>query len=237
MGPRKGLATQVRAKPPPKQLTKRRRPPKSNLAPRVWPWTDWSWNLFGVSAAEARRKQPAKEAAEALPEDAVGQAVDETVTEAVANCQPRCEEGSHLVMVQPSTLQNKIEDIGHPQHVKDAGDAEQHHGIAFVWTTFTALPSLPFVTLRLRVEASVTLGDLPRVLPTDLEYTTVGEADGERSRCVKKPHNESAEPRVGLPGVGAPLEDVPVVSWFAPAKERRQKDHRRVKPDEHNAHS
>lgn len=140
-------------------------------------------------------------------------------------------------MVQPSALQNKIEDIGHPQHVKDAGDAEQHHGVALVWTTFAPLPSLTPVTLRLGAEASVTLGDLPGVLPTDLEDTTVGEADGERRRCVKKPHDESAEASVGLPGVGAPLEHVPVVSWFPPAKKRRQEDHSGVKPDERNARS
>lgn len=140
-------------------------------------------------------------------------------------------------MVQPSTLQNKVEDVGHPQHVKHAGNAEQHHGVAFVWATFTALPSLTSVTLRLRAEASVALGDLSCVLPTDLEYTTVGVADGERCRRVEQPHDESAEPRVGLPGVGAPLEYVPVVSRFPPAKKRRQKDQSRVNPDEDNAHS
>lgn len=138
-------------------------------------------------------------------------------------------------MVQPSTLQNKVEDVGHPQHVKHAGDAEEHHGVAFVRATFT--PALAFVTLRLRAEASVALGDLSRVLPTDLEYTTVGVADGERCRRVEQPHDKRAEPRVGLPGVGAPLEYVPVVSRFPPAKKRRQKDHSRVNPDEDDAHS
>lgn len=140
-------------------------------------------------------------------------------------------------MVQPSTLQNKVEDVGHPQHVKHAGDAEQHHGVAFVRTAFAPLPSLTFVPLRLRAEASVALGDLSGVLPTDLEYTAVGVADGERRRCVQQPHNKGAEPRVGLPGVVAPLEYVPVVSWFPPAKERRQEDHSRVNPDEDDARS
>lgn len=178
----------------------------------------------------------AKETVEALAEDAVGQAVDETVTEAVTNCQPRCEEGCHRVMVQPSTLQNKVEDVGHPQHVKHTGDAEEHHGVAFVRATFTPLPSLTFVTLRLRAEASMALGDLSGVLPTDLEYTTIGVADGECCRCVEQPHNKSAEPRVSLPGVGTPLEYVPMVSRFPPAKKRWQKDHSRVNPDEDNAH-
>lgn len=140
-------------------------------------------------------------------------------------------------MVQPSTLQNKVEDVGHPQHVKHACDAEEHHGVAFVRATFTPLPSLTFVPLCLGTEASVALGDLSRVLPTDLEYATVGVADGERCRRVEQPHDKSAEARVGLPGVGAPLEYVPVVSRFPPAEERRQKDHSRVNPDEDNAHS
>ncbi len=185
---------------------------------------------------KARRKQRAKEAAETFPEDAVGEAVDETVTEAVANRQPCCEERRHLVVIQPSALQEEVEDVRHPQHVEDAGDAEQHHGVAFVWAALAPLTPLAFIALGLRAEAGMALGDLPRVLPADPEYTPVGEADSERRWCIEQPHDEGAEPRVGLPGVCAPLKYVPVVTWLSPAKEGWQEDRSRVNPDEDDTH-
>lgn len=139
-------------------------------------------------------------------------------------------------MIQPGALQEEVEDVRHPQHVKHAGDAEQHHGVAFVRTALAPLAPLAFIALRLRAEAGMTLGDLSRVLPADLEYTPVGEADGERCWCIEQPHNEGAEPRVGLPGVCAPLKYVPVVTRFPPAEKGRQEDQSRVNPDEDDAH-
>ena len=137
-------------------------------------------------------------------------------------------------MIQPSALQEEVENVWHPQHVEHTGDAEQHHGVAFVWAALA--PLVTFIALGLRAEAGVALGDLSRVLPADPEYTPVGEADGERCWCVEQPHNEGAEPRVGLPGVCAPLKYVPVVTRLPPAEEGRQKDQSRVNPDEDDAH-
>lgn len=208
----------------------------SYLAFRVWSRADGSLSLFDIRAADTGRKQRAKEASESFPEDAVWEAVDETVTEAVANRQPCCEERCHIVVIQAGTLKEEVEDVGHPQHIEDAGDAEQHHGIAFVWAALTPLPPLALIALCLRAEAGVALGDLPRVLAADLKYAPVGEADGERCWCVEQRHDEGAEPRVGLPGVCAPLKYVPVVTRLSPAEERWQEDQSRVNPNEDDAH-
>lgn len=184
----------------------------------------------------AGRKQWAKEAAETFTEDAVGEAVDETITEAVADCQPCCEEGRHLVVIQAGALQEEVEDVRHPQHIEDTGDAEEHHGIAFVWAAFATLSPLTFITLGLRAEAGLALGDLPCMLPADPEYTPIGEADSKCSWCVEQRHNEGAKCRVGFPRECAPLKYVPMITWFPPAEKRWQENQSRVNPNEHNAH-
>lgn len=140
------------------------------------------------------------------------------------------------MVIKAGTLKEEVEDVGHPQHIEDAGDAEQHHGIAFVWTALTPFPPLAFIALYLRAEAGVALGDLPRVLPADLKYTPVGEADSECCWCIEQRHNEGAEPWVGLPGVCAPLKYVPMVTRLSPAKERWQENRSRVNPNEDDAH-
>ena len=141
------------------------------------------------------------------------------------------------MVIQSSTLQEEVKDVRHPQHVEDAGDAKQHHGVAFVRAPFTPLPPLAFIALCLRAEAGMPLGDLSCMLPADPEYTPVGEADGERCWCVEQRRDEGAEPWVGLPRVCAPLKYVPMVSWLPPAKEGWQEDQSRVNPDQDDAHS
>lgn len=105
----------------------------SYLASRVWSRADGGRSLFGVRAAKAGRKQRTEEATETLPEDAVGEAVDETVTEAVADGQPCGEKRRCWVVIDPSTFQQKVEDVGQPEDIKHAGNAEQYHSITFVW--------------------------------------------------------------------------------------------------------
>lgn len=138
------------------------------------------------------------------------------------------------MLIQPGALQEEVEDVRHPQHVEDAGDAEQHHGVAFVRAAFAALSSLAVAALR--AEASVAFRDLLRVLAADPEYAPVSEADGERRRRVQRRHDEGAKPGVGLPRVGAPLKYVPVVPGLPPAEKRRQEYEAGVNPDEDDAH-
>ena len=140
------------------------------------------------------------------------------------------------MVIQSGALQQEVEDVGHPQHVEDAGDAEQHHGVAFVRAALDPVPPLALVPLRLRAEASVALGDLLRVLPADPEYTPVGEAHDERRRGVEQRQDEGAEPGVCLPGACAPLEYVTVVARLPPAEEGREEDQSGVNPDEDDAH-
>lgn len=189
-------------------------------------------SLFNFPTAEARWKQRVEEAAQPLSEDAVGEAVDETVIEAVADGQPRGEEGRRRVSVQPGALQDEVEDVRQPQQVEDAGDAEQHHGVASVRA---ALAPLARTALRLRAEAGVASGDLPGVLPADPEDAPVGEADGERRRRVEQRHDEDAERRVGAPRLGAPPEHVAVVARLPPAEEGRQENQGGVNPDQDDA--
>lgn len=207
----------------------------SHLASRIWSQANWRWSLFAVCAAETGRKQWAKEAAKTFPEDAVREAVDETVAETVADRQPCCEEGCHLVVIQPGALQKEVEDVRHPQHVEDTGDSEQHHCIAFVRAALDTFTTLTFITLYLWVEASVALGDLLRVLSTDPEYTSICEANNECSWCIEHSHNEGAEPRVGSPGVCTPLKYVPMIARLPPAEKGWQKNQSRINPDENDA--
>lgn len=193
-----------------------------------WPWAGGSAGLRPLSASQAGGAERPEQAAQALPEHAVGEAVDEAIAEAVADSQPRGEEGGRAMAVQSGTLQQEVEDVGHPQDVEDAGDAEQHHGVALIRATLTPLALLG-------AEAGVALSDLAGMLPADAEYTPVGEADGESGRRVQQHHDEGAEARVGLPRCRAPSKYVPMVPRLPPAKEGRQEDEGRVEPDEGDA--
>lgn len=93
-------------------------------------------SLFGApdpKAGATALQTEGAQAFEALPEGRVGEAVDETVTEAVADGQPCGEEGGCGVVVDPSALQQKVEDVGQPEDVKHARNAEQYHRVSLVW--------------------------------------------------------------------------------------------------------
>ena len=184
-----------------------------------------------LHTAQTRGADRPEQAPQALPEHAVGQTVDEAVAEAVADGQPCREEGGHQVAVEPGALQQEVQDVRHPQDVEDAGDAEQHHGVALVGAALATLPPLAL----LRAEAGVAPRDLARVLPADAEDAAVGEADGEGGGRVQQRRDERAEARLGPPRGGAPAEDVAVVAGLSPAEEGRQEDEGRVQPHEGDA--
>ena len=58
----------------------------------VWRRANGRWSLLCLRAAETGGHQGTEETTQTFAEHAVGQAIDDTVTEAVADCQPGCQE-------------------------------------------------------------------------------------------------------------------------------------------------
>lgn len=92
--------------------------------------------FFGFPNSEAVTATPQTEGAEtlqALSERRVGEAVNETVAEAVADSQPCGEKRGCRVVVYPSTLQQEVQDVGQPEDVEHTGNAKQYHSVSLVW--------------------------------------------------------------------------------------------------------
>lgn len=170
-----------------------------------------------------------RETLQPLLKDTVGETVNDTVAETVANGKPSGQEGRDAVTVDVGALQQEIDDVGQPEDVEDTGDAEEDHGIALVRAGL-CLASLPV----LRAEAHAPLVDLLGVLLADAEDVEVGEADDEGGRGVEHHHNEQGEIGIGVPGVGAPLEHIPVISRLSPVK-GGQEDQAGVEPNGQDA--
>lgn len=133
--------------------------------------------------------------------------------------------------VYSSTLQQEVDDVWQPQQVENTGNAEEHCGIALVRTSLLTWFRV------MRSKPGPALADLPGVLTADAEDVGVGEADGEGCGSIECCHDEGGEEWLGGPGRRAPLNHIPMVPGFTPAKKRRQEDKGRVKPDESNAGS
>ncbi|TNN33988.1 hypothetical protein EYF80_055854 [Liparis tanakae] len=202
-----------------------------------------------VGRAMAEGAHGLREAPHAEAEHAVGQAVDDAVAEAVADGQPGGDEGQGGAVQHVGALQQEVDDVGQPQHVEDAGDAEQHHRVAPIRPVASVVAAAapaaaasasvaagPLAGLHLLAgETRPPLADLPVVLLADAKDVVVGEAHHEGGGRVQQAHHEAREERGRGPGVGAPLEDVPVVARFAPPEEGGQEHQAGVDPDEGDA--
>lgn len=162
-------------------------------------------------------------------------------------------------MVDPSALQQKVEDVGQPEDIKHTGDAKQHHSISFVWVCRCGLlilvmrllwlgqvRQLPLLYSTVVLDhrscghsralqllgsvASVALTDFPGVLSADLEDVGISEADSESSRGVEQRNNKGCESRMSLPLNCTPLHHIAVVTRFPPSEERGEKHQSRVQP-------
>lgn len=131
-------------------------------------------------------------------------------------------------------LQEKVNDIGKPEHVENTCDAKEHHGVAPV-RAMTCMVS-PLTSLHLLTgKTSPSLADLPIMLLTDAEDVKVGEADHKGRWSVQQAHNKAGKQSRGWPEMSTPLKDVPMVSWFPPTKEGWQEHNARVDPDQDDA--
>lgn len=167
-------------------------------------------------------------------------------------------------MVDPTALQQKVEDVGQPEDIKHACDAEQYHSISPVWVCWCGLLilGLGFLWLgqvgelpllyctavldhrshswprALQLLGSVTrmaLADLSGMLPADLEDVRIGETDSESSRGVEQRNNKGCESRTSPPFDCAPLHHIAVVTGFPPPEKRWQEYQSRVQPYENDA--
>lgn len=181
-----------------------------------------------------------REPSHAEAEHAVGEAVDDTVAEAVAYGQPGGDEGEGGTIQHVGALQQKVNDVGQPEHVENTGDAKEHHGVA----TIRSMPSVvapaaaPVSSLHfLAGETCPPLTDLPVVLLANAKNMVISKADHKRRRCVEQTHHEAREESAGGPGVSAPLKNVSVIARLTPPKERGQEDQAGVDPDKGDAAS
>lgn len=169
--------------------------------------------VLSYPLSSARGTNSPRETLKPLLKDTVGQTVYDTVAETVANGKPSGQEGCNAVTIDIGALQQKIDYVGQPEDVEDTGDAKENHGIALVWARL-CLPSLPI----LRAEAHSPLVDLLGVLLADAEDVEVSEADDERSWGIEHHHNEEGKIGISVPGIGTPLEHIPMISRLSPAK-------------------
>lgn len=163
------------------------------------------------------------------------------------------------MVVDPSALQQKVEDVGQPEDIKHTGDAKQHHSIPFVWVCRCGLlilvmrllwlgqvRQLPLLYSTVVLDhrpcshsgalqllgsvSSMALTDFPGVLSADLEDVGIGEADRESSRGIQQCNNKGGESRTSPPLNCTPLYHIAVVTRFPPSKKRREKHQSRVQP-------
>lgn len=181
-----------------------------------------------------------REPSHAQAEHAVGKAVDDTVAEAVADGQPGGNEGEGRTIQHVGALQQKVNDVGQPEHVENTGDTKEHHRISsirpvpsVVPTATAPVPSLHF----LAGETRPALTDLPVVLLANAKNMVISKADHKCRRCIEQTHDNAGEESAGGPGVSAPLENVSVIARLAPPKEGGQEDQTGVDPDKGDAAS
>lgn len=180
------------------------------------------------------------EPSHAEAEHAVGKAVDDTVAEAVAYGQPGGNEGEGRTIQHVGALQQKVNDVGQPEHVENACDAKEHHRVAPIWAVPSVVPpaTAPVSSLHfLAGETCSPLTYLPVVLLANAKNMVISKADHERRRCIEQTHHEACKEGAGGPGVSAPLENVSVIARLTPPKERGQEDQAGVDPDKGDAAS
>lgn len=178
-----------------------------------------------------------REPAHAQAEHTIGQAVDDAVAKAVANGQPGGDKREGGAIQHMGAFQQEVDDVGQPQHIENTCDAEEHHGVASVRSVPSVMPATTALSSLhlLAGETRPPFTDLAVVLLADAEDVIIGKTDHQRSRCVEQAHHKPREEGGGGPGMGTPLEDVPMVAWLAPPKERWQEDKAGVDPDEGDA--
>lgn len=147
----------------------------------ISPLPGFGGSCFLTLRAHTRRAHGLGQPSEAQPENAVGKAVYDTVTEAVAYSQPGGQEGQRGAVQDPGAFQKKVNDVGQPQHIEHAGYPKQNHGVAPVG----AVPGLARGVRLVAGEAGPPVVHLFGVLPADFENVEVSEADDEGSRGVK----------------------------------------------------
>lgn len=162
-----------------------------------------------------------REPSHAQAEHAIGKAVDDTVAEAVAYGQPSGDEREGRTIQYMGTLQQKVNNVGQPEHVENTGNAEEHHGVAPIWSVPSVVPTAtPVSSLHfLAGETCPPLTDLPVVLLANAKNMVISKADHKCRRCVEQAHHKACKESAGGPGVGAPLENVPMIAWLTPPKE------------------
>lgn len=181
-----------------------------------------------------------REPPHAQAEHAVGKAVDDTVAEAVADGQPGGNKGEGRAIQHMGALQQKVNDVGQPEHVENTGDAKEHHRISSIWSVPSVVPSAtaPVPSLHfLAGETCPTLADVPVVLLANAKNMVISKADHKCRRCIEQTHYKACEESAGGPGLSAPLENVSVIAWLTPPKEGGQEDQTRVDPDQGDAAS
>lgn len=131
-------------------------------------------------------------------------------------------------------LQEKVDDVGEPEHVEDASDTEEYHGVAPVRPMARVVP--PFTGFHLLAwKASPPLTNFTIMLLTDAENVKIGEADHKGSWSVQEAHHKTSKEGRGRPGIGTPLKDVPMVPRLPPAKKGWEEHNTRVDPDQDDA--
>ena len=188
--------------------------------------------VIGRAVAEGANRL--REPTHAQAEHTIRQAVDDTVAKAVADSQPGGDEGEGRAIQHMGALQQEVDYVGQPKHIENAGDAEQHHRIAPIWSVPSVMPAASASLTSLHLLAGETcppFTDVPVVLLANAKDMVIGKTNHECSGRVEQTHHEARKEGRGGPRVSAPLENVPMIAWFTPPKEGGQENQARVDPD------